>query len=174
MEVRALSIAGPFAYWIATGRVIEPFGAKSIEMRSWGTRHEDILVLLHISQTRDYDFAFEFMDFGLKEAPKSSIVGAVTLKGTILYNSEELFERDCRTHCWIGDNDYDYVVGECYGGKFPYGHIFTNPVVFNQPILNVPGDRGYWMPNPKKAKQYEVQKPAFLLATEQARELMKV
>jgi len=73
MEVRALSIAGSYAYWLADGRVIEPFGTKAIEVRSWHTKHENILVLLHISQSTDYDSAFRQMDFGLEEAPKSSI-----------------------------------------------------------------------------------------------------
>lgn len=174
MEVRALSIAGPYAYWLADGRVIEPFGTKAIEVRSWHTKHENILVLLHISQSTDYDSAFRQMDFGLEEAPKSSIVGAAILKKSIRYDSEALFEQDRRTHCWTGDDTYETIVRECYEGKPPYGHIFTNPVVFKEPIRNVPGNHRYWQPNPGNARQYEVQQPAFLLATEQAQELMKL
>jgi hypothetical protein len=163
MKVVALSIAGPFAYWMASGHSIERWGAKSIELRPW-TRNNfrNVMVLLHISSNTSFDCFFDQMDFSLEKAPKFSIVGAAILGEIRKYEDAELFERDRRSHCWLGDETHEQVV-EQYG-IHPYGHVMTRPILFDKPILDVPGDRGYWVPNPKKEKQFDRQERAFTKA----------
>jgi hypothetical protein len=173
MQIYALSIAGPFGYWLASGRTIEPYGKKEIELRTWG-RSDDFLkketmVLIHISSTTEYDHHFHKMDFTLEQAPKFSFIGAAVLKEIILYDQEKLWKRDRRHTCWVGDEDYQTIYAE-YGGKL-YGHVFTEFLLFDPPILDVPGDRGYWRPNPKKVKQFERQQVGFAAAIERIKEM---
>lgn len=78
-EIRALSIAGPFAYCLATGW-------KSIELRSWKTNYRG-LVLLHASTSRDWDYAFEVLNLVLEDCPKAAIQGSATLVDCIEYTS---------------------------------------------------------------------------------------
>ena len=158
--VYALSIAGPFGRWLVGNEKISGLGRKSIELRSWKVRHRDILVLIHVSQSTDYDHHFTRMPFTRKDCPKSCIIGAAVLKDIILYQTEDLWRQDQQKHCWVGDESFDYIYTDCYRGT-PYGHTFVDQLLFEEPILNVPGDRGYWQPNPKKPIQQAKQEPAF-------------
>jgi hypothetical protein len=159
MPVYALSIAGPFARWIASAATVEKWGQKSIEIRSWKISHRSIWVLLHVSQSPMYDYVFRDMPFTLLECPKFTIVGAAILTDVTEYTDAELWERDRSKHCWVGHESYRTICRE--SGKAPFGHVFTQPILFDSPILNVPGDRAYWQPNPKKPKQEPHQRVAF-------------
>ncbi len=159
MKVVALSIAGPFAYWMASGHTIKRWGTKSIELRPWTRNNfQNVMVLLHISSNTSFDCFFEQMDFSPEKAPKFSIVGAAVLSEIRRYEDAESFEHDRRSHCWIGDETYDQVV-EQYG-IHPYGHVMTKPILFDKPILDVPGNFGYWTPNPARP-QFSRQENAF-------------
>ncbi len=173
MQPYALSIAGPFGYWLASGRTIKPFGKKEIELRSW-TRSNDFVekkpfVLIHISSTTDFYHHFHKMNFTLEEAPKFSFIGATVLKEIIHYDTEKRWKQDRRRTCWVGDEDYETIYDQ-YGGKL-YGHMFTEALLFDPPILNVPGDRRYWRPNPKKEKQFERQQVGFAAAIARIQEM---
>ena len=76
-NIRALSIAGPFARLIAEG-------SKQIELRSWKTKFRG-LVLLHSSTSRDYDAYFSDLEMNIDECPKLAIIGAAILTDCIAY-----------------------------------------------------------------------------------------
>jgi len=152
--MKALSIAGPFAYCLATGW-------KTVELRSWRTSYRG-LVLLHTSSTRDWDYAFEYLNLVLDDCPKAAIQGAGTLVDCVEYASARQWDADIDKHRWVGDQSYGWIKRECYGGKNPIGHVFENPVLFEEPIWDVPGARNYW--TPAKTKQ--------AIAFQQAAELL--
>jgi hypothetical protein len=174
IDVRALSIAGPFAYAMAaqcdleiemaSGQVIT--GRKQIEIRPRRVNLRNTLVLLHISQTKEYDFGFDYMPFGLDVCPKSSIVGAAMLTDCLEYDARSAreFMADYNRHCWITGEAFPDVYS-IYGKPF-FGHVMTDFILFPEPITGVPGDRGYWKPNLKKPQQYNRQCEAFEAAIE--------
>lgn len=142
-NVRALSIAGPFARLIAEG-------SKEIELRSWKTNFRG-LVLLHSSTNRDYDAYFSDLEMSPDECPKLAIIGAAILTDCIAYNNAQLWNRDLERHCWVGDESYETIRHDCYGSKPPMGHVFEHPVLFEAFILDVPGAFNYWQPrNPRQ------------------------
>lgn len=160
MKLFALSIAGPFGYWMVSQIDVQPYGVKEIELRQW-TRIKlaPILVLIHVSSTKAYDHHFEAMPFGFDKAPKGSFVGAAVLKQIKQYDAQS-WEADRHRHCWVGSETWEDIEWPYYMGTV-YGHEFTDFLEFKEPILDVPGDRGYWRPNPKKPKQFERQQIGF-------------
>lgn len=147
-EIRALSIAGPFAYLLATGW-------KTIELRSWKTNYRG-LVLLHTSTTKEWDYAFELLDLTSEDCPKAAIQGAATLVDCVEYKNASQWERDLEAHQWLGDGDYEQIQRECYDGKPPFGHVFENPILFDEPIHDCPGAFNYWQAKkPKQQKGFE-------------------
>jgi hypothetical protein len=156
-NIYALSIAGPFGYWIASAKKTAD-GIKSIEVRSWKRNlAPGTVVLIHTSSNRSYDDYFQPLGIDLSDAPKFSILGAVTFQGCRVYN-EDWWEKDQKHHCWQGDASWKTVF-EGYGSQ-PVGHVFSDPILFANPILDVPGEFGYWQPNPKKP-QFERQQKGF-------------
>lgn len=145
-EMRALSIAGPFAYLIATGW-------KSIELRSWKTSYRG-LVLLHCSGGTGFDWIFDEPDApSRQDCPKMAFIGAATLVDCIAYTNSQQWERDLEVHQWLGDEDYQEIRQHYYGGKPPIGHVFEDPILFDPPIMRVPGAFQYW--KPKNQRQVE-------------------
>jgi hypothetical protein len=100
LPVKALSVAGPFPWRIAQGH-------KQIELRSWATAHQGV-ILLHASSGAGYEHLFEHFGLSRKDCPKFSIVGAARLKTCIQYNSEKLWEAHRDHHCWVGNDTYLY------------------------------------------------------------------
>ncbi len=146
-NIRALSIAGPFARLIAEG-------TKEIELRTWKTNYRG-LVLLHSSASTVYDHALKAWEMLPEECPKSAIIGTATLKGCIAYTSARLWHMDEERHLW-GETPYAEVVADHYGGKNPVGHIFENPLLFEEPIRAIPGALNYWTPrNERQHKGFE-------------------
>jgi hypothetical protein len=142
-SIRALSVAGPFPWRIAHGH-------KQIELRSWATSHSGIIILLHASSGSGWEHLFEPFGLSRKDCPKFSIVGAARLKTCVQYNSEKLWEAHRDRHCWVGNDTYLEVLSQ-YGG-YPYGHIMEDAIAFDQPILDVPGARNYWLPKNERQK----------------------
>jgi hypothetical protein len=173
MPVRALSISGPFAYWMASQTEVPAYGTKSLELRSWRSKQPRTLVLLHISGTKDYDHHFAEMPWTIKECPKYSIVGSAVFQDCVEFGpqDEARFEALRRNHCWVGEEDFDEVYHDIYGKTF-FGHRFTDFCLFDQPVLKVPGDRGYWQPNAKKP-QYEDQLAGFKSAIALTQQIIK-
>lgn len=90
-NVRALSIAEPFARLIAEG-------SKTTELRSWKTNFRG-LVLLHSSTSRDYNTCFSDLEMNIDECPKLAIIGAAILTDCIAYINAQLWNRDLERHC---------------------------------------------------------------------------
>ncbi|MBD2112542.1 MULTISPECIES: hypothetical protein [Cyanophyceae] len=101
--LRAISIAGPFAYEIAIGE-------KRSECRTWPTKFRG-LVLLHVSQSKEY---------GDPQSPDmvSAIIGAAEL--------------------------YNCTPDPFRPGYFD--HHMRYPILFEEYIRNVSGNRNYWHP----------------------------
>lgn len=147
-NIRALSIAGPFARLIAEG-------SKTIEIRSWKTNFRG-LVLLHSSSSRDYDFCFPVVEMNPDECPKLAIIGAAILTDCIAYTNAQLWNCDLESHCWIGDDSYETIRDDYYNGNPPIGHIFEHPILFEPFILDVPGAFNYWQPrNPRQQTGFD-------------------
>lgn len=92
-NLRALSIAGPFAWEIGTGR-------KPVERRSWPISSYRGAVLLHNSLTRDLDDIWEdYIEFG-----DISRQQAMNMKGCIIGFA---FLIDCDDY---GHKDYGHIM----------------------------------------------------------------
>ncbi len=147
-NIRALSIAGPFARLIAEG-------SKTTELRSWRTNFRG-LVLLHSSTSRDYDACFNDLEMNIDECPKLAIIGAAILTDCIAYTNAQLWNRDLERHCWMGDESYETIRDDYYNGNPPMGHIFEHSILFEPFILDVPGAFNYWKPTkPKQQVGFE-------------------
>lgn len=147
-QLKALSIAGPYAYLLAEG-------IKQIELRSWKTSYRG-LVLLHCSASTAYDAELETWGMLPSECPKSVIVGAAKLTSCIAYTTRQLWERDEEKHLFFGEYmKYPEVVRDCYGGNPPIGHVFESPIYFDTPIP-CPGALNYWTPrNERQQRAFE-------------------
>lgn len=146
LSIRALSIAGPYARLIAEG-------SKEIELRSWTTSYRG-MVLLHCSASKFYDPEFETWGVLPAECPKSAIIGAAILSDCITYNTRQQWEGDEERHLFFGEfMKYPEIRRDCYNGKPPIGHVFENPIVFEEPILAIPGALNYWIARNEKQQQ---------------------
>jgi hypothetical protein len=134
--MRALSIAGAFAYLIGEG-------SKTIELRNWGEKSYRGLVLLHCSGSRAYDYSFEEWEVSKEECPYNSIVGVATLVDCIKYDTAKKWQDGIEGHLW--DIPYQEALQE-YKGKIPYGHVFEDPYIFSPTVPNVKGTFRYWTP----------------------------
>lgn len=133
---RALSIAGAYPWLLASSR-------KKIELRIWGEKKHRGMTFLHSSSGADYEDSFEEYSITRQQCPKFAIIGCAILTDVICYDRPEKWERDIEKHLW--DDEYEAVL-DCYGGRFPYGHVFEDAILFPEPILDVPGAYGYWQP----------------------------
>ncbi len=140
-SIKALSIAGPFPWRIASGK-------KVIELRSWSTSHRGI-ILLHSSSGSGYEHLFPYFGMSRQNCPKFALIGAAKLVDCICYDTCEKWEADLNRHCWAGNETYEEVLS--YYSSYPYGHVMEDAIVFSDPILDVPGAFNYW--EPKKDRQ---------------------
>jgi hypothetical protein len=141
-SIRALSVAGPFPWRLASGK-------KKIELRSWSTSYRGI-ILLHSSSGAGYEDLFEHFGMSRRNCPKFALIGAAKLVDSVIYDTPEKWEADRDRHCWVGDESYEEVLA-CYGG-YPRGHVMEDAIAFNTPILDVPGARNYWLPKSDRQK----------------------
>lgn len=133
-SLKALSVAGAYPWLLASGK-------KAIEIRIWGEKSHRGITLLHASSGSEFEQSFEDHALTREQCPKFSLVGCAVLVDVICYDSRQKWERDIDRHLW--DEDYEMVL-DCYDGRFPYGHIFEKPLLFDKPIRNVPGKYRYW------------------------------
>lgn len=119
LELRALSVAGVYGYLLCTGQ-------QQFESRSWPTRYRG-RTLIHVPTSKEWDDTFDSYGIDPRVAPKSSIIGAVTV-----------------VDCEILDDQ------KPRGDAF-YRHIVTDPVLFKTPLLGVKGARSYWKPKTPEA-----------------------
>jgi hypothetical protein len=108
--LRAISIAGPFAYLIAIGE-------KTAEYRSWKTSFKGP-VLLHVSLGREWEDTWD-------DVPEISPDEKAKMKSSIIGMAE------------VYNCTFDPMHG-CYA------HWMRNPILFEEYIPNVKGNRNYW------------------------------
>jgi hypothetical protein len=135
-SLKALSVAGPFPWRLASGK-------KTIELRSWPSSYRGI-ALIHASSGSGFEHLFEGFGLSRKDCPKFAIVGAARIVNCVRYDSREKWESDLLKHCWQGDETYLEVVAQY--GKPPFGHLFEDAIAFPEPVLDVPGSFNYWQP----------------------------
>lgn len=136
---RGLSGTGPFPLLLAEG-------TKSIEIRSWDHSYRGI-VFFHTARFNKIHLpSYEYWDMQLEECPDQALLGSGILSEIVHYDTPEHWYADLNKHCWTGDPDYNYVVKECYNGYPPFGHVFVDPILFDKPVLDVPGSHKYWNP----------------------------
>jgi hypothetical protein len=141
-SVRGLSVGGPFAWRLASGK-------KEIELRSWATKYRG-LILIHASSGSGYEELFEHFGLSRKNCPKFALIGAARLVDCVRYDSEQKWEADRDRHCWVGEETYLEVLSQ-YGG-YPYGHVLEDAIAFDKPIFDVPGSFNYWQPKNDRQK----------------------
>lgn len=145
--MKAISIKQPWAYLICSG-------IKDIENRTWKCPQKYIgqRVLIHASNGKGFKInltdgqmiaAFGSIakqsingkfDFG-------AIIGSVEIVDCVVNHSSIWAEKsiDCKDGCPDVEN--------CPAGKCPhliYNWILANPILFDEPILNVKGKLGFW------------------------------
>ena len=141
-SIRGLSISGPFTWRLASGK-------KEIELRSWATAFRGV-ILLHASSGAGYEHLFEHFGLSRKDCPKFALIGAAKLVDCVRYDTEQKWEADRKRHCWVGEETYLEVLSQ-YGG-YPHGHIMEDAIAFDEPVLDVPGARNYWLPKDPRQK----------------------
>lgn len=109
----ALSVRQPWAYLIVMGQ-------KTIELRSWSTRHRGLL-LIHAAKKVDKGAMhyFDLQDSGLDTG---CLVGAVELVDVVKMTPDTLRQRQ-REHRSLGPFSKDM-----------YGFVLQAPQVFSEPI----------------------------------------
>lgn len=101
-------------------------GLKPIEWRTWRTNYRGV-VLLHTSASTTCDDEMKAEGLLPDECPLSAIIGAAIIVGC-----------------------------EWNSGHQQYGHICETPILFRDPILNVPGALNYWRPrNERQQRGFE-------------------
>lgn len=141
--MKALSIKQPYASLIVTPRIDNPkLGIKDIENRTWRT-HFRGTVLIHASgKALDITskllsdeqgkalskFIHENNDKFSLTSPVSAIIGEVDIIDCVI-NHESIWAENC-------------MASET--NKIVYNWVLANPVLYDEPILNVKGKLSFW------------------------------
>ena len=147
--MKAITIRQPWASLIA-------HGIKNIENRTWRcpTKHIGTRVLIHAAvKTADF---WDCPNYGIvnkhiREVTKygidyskyntMAIIGSVEIADCVVNHHSIWAEKsiDCKDGCPDVEN--------CPAGKCPhliYNWILANPIIFDEPILNIKGKLGFW------------------------------
>ena len=147
--MKAITIRQPWASLIA-------HGIKDIENRTWRcpTKHIGTRVLIHAAvKTADF---WDCPNYGIvnkhiREVTKygidyskyntMAIIGSVEIADCVVNHPSIWAEKsiDCKDGCPDVEN--------CPSGKCPhliYNWILANPIIFDEPILNIKGKLGFW------------------------------
>lgn len=139
--MKALSIKQPWASLIV-------HGIKDIENRTWATKHRG-RIYVHSSGTFFKDFESHMTkdrlwDLGKKitdkyvnsEKPTSEIIGEVSIVDCVINHPSVWAEKT--------EINADFEDNNAYVGKPIYNWVLANPVLYDQPILNVNGKLSLW------------------------------
>ena len=143
--MKAISIKQPWAYLIASG-------IKDIENRTWKTKFRG-RVLIHSSKTeyetpmyllndRQYDSIMQEKRIEINNSLEyGCIIGSVEIVGCVINHSSIWAEKsiDCKDGCQDVEN---CPVGKCQ--HLIYNWVLSNPILFDEPILNVKGKLRFW------------------------------
>lgn len=150
--MKTLSIKQPWASLICTPRNDNPnLGIKDIENRTWKTNYRG-KILIHASGSpakgkflamneKQREFAAQNENFNplyFEDLPTSAIIGEVELIDCVI-NHESIWAEKSEWSPFIGENGEDNE-----GFKPIYNWVLANPVLYENPILNVKGKLMFW------------------------------
>jgi predicted transcriptional regulator len=149
--MKAISIKQPWAYLICAG-------IKDIENRTWACpkRYIGQRVLIHASGDRklnltsltreQYNYACDKIIWDSTTVKpcdmwnRSAIIGSVEIVDCVI-NHPSIWA-DKNKVKWVGEKRSLYE--EMHGEKLIYNWVLANPILFENPILNVKGRLGFW------------------------------
>ncbi len=149
--MKAISIKQPWASLICTPRNDNPnLGIKNIENRTWATKYRG-KVLVHASGTPakgkflainelQREFAAKNENFNplyFEDLPVSAIIGEVEIIDCVINHDSIWAENSyyAQTNESNPDCDDDIII---------YNWVLANPVLYDEPILNVKGKLSFW------------------------------
>ncbi|MCW8309666.1 ASCH domain-containing protein [Sphingobacterium sp. InxBP1] len=140
--MKALSIKQPWASLVCTPRLDNPLlGIKDIENRTWATKYRGTIYIhasgksageLNKLLTEDQYESLPSIAFLSENYPKSAIIGTVDIVDCVINHSSIWAEKTNEFLVDIGDE------------KPIYNWVLANPVLFDEPILNVKGKLSLW------------------------------
>lgn len=148
--MKALSIKQPWASLIA-------HGIKDVENRTWKTNFrgriyihstkdviywKNALSLNQIDQVRieNYELLAGIVRRNLKVIPTSAIIGEVDIVDCVI-NYDSIWAEKMKTQPCEDVEGLDII---SKGQKYIYNWILANPVLYEEPILNVKGKLSFW------------------------------
>lgn len=148
--MKALSIKQPWASLIA-------HGIKDVENRTWKTNFrgriyihstkdviywKNALSLNQIDQVRieNYELLAGIVRRNLKVIPTSAIIGEVDIVDCVI-NYDSIWAEKMKTQPCEHVEGLDII---SKGQKYIYNWILANPVLYEEPILNVKGKLSFW------------------------------
>lgn len=154
--MKALSIKQPWASLIA-------HGIKDIENRTWATKYRGTIYIhasgkpsfnnLTLNLTHDQIDQMVLRDFCQLDSrsiayPKSAIIGKVDIVDCVINHpsiwAEKSYHNVTVNSLPFGEeNEPDYII---------YNWVLANPVLFDEPILNVKGKLSLWEFDGKETK----------------------
>lgn len=161
--MKTLSIKQPWASLICTPRNDNPnLGIKDIENRTWKTNYRG-KILIHASGSpakgkflamneKQREFAAQNENFNplyFEDLPTSAIIGEVELIDCVI-NHESIWAEKSEFQCCgiFPTNDCNpcghFKSQKSKGIKPIYNWVLANPVLYENPILNVKGKLMFW------------------------------
>ena len=145
--MKAVSIKQPWASLIA-------HGIKNIENRNWKTNFRG-RILIHASAATVFDAFMPILildrgvvtvnewlvrngyDWHYNNIPHSAIIGEVDIVDCVINHSSIWAEKTYKYQLAPDETDEDYP-------KPVYNWVLANPVLYDEPILNVKGKLSFW------------------------------
>lgn len=138
--MKTLSIQQPWA-------TIEAMGIKDIENRTWATKHRGRIYIHASGKPWSWDKVIEYitpdrLDFFLennylpswiKTLPTSAIIGEVDIVDCVINHPS----------IWA-DKSYHDPYDTLEADSIIYNWVLANPVLYDEPILNVKGKLSLW------------------------------
>ena len=140
--MRSLTVKQPWASLIV-------HRIKDIENRTWPTKYRG-RVLIHAGATiaghcdellNDSQYT-KMLESGILEYPKSAIIGSVEIVDCVINHPSIWAEKSDKDTCF-----YDEFTGMWHpitGRKPTHNWVLANPILFDEPILNVKGKLSFW------------------------------
>lgn len=163
--MKVLSVKQPSAYLICSG-------IKDIENRTWKCPQKYIgqRVLIHASATSDNRVVFSeyqykeivahgFEPYGditkLAHENRSAIIGSVEIVGCVI-NHPSIWAEKTEIP-FLGDvlEDLKYLKRVVEPNPIIYNWVLVNPILFDNPILNVKGKLSFWDYELEEGVRYE-------------------
>lgn len=146
--MKAITIKQPYAQLICEG-------VKDIENRTWKTNYRGRVLIhagadkklnLNALTSEQYDFAADKLDASnrtptkaVNEWSRSAIIGSVEIVDCVR-NHDSIWAEKTQMKRSIGIDEFVLIPKE----KPIYNWVLANPILFEEPILNVKGKLSFW------------------------------